>query len=193
MLVDLGRASTSSRRLFIHAKNGAEILRRLILIELLFKIIVIEIGNGCIEIFNAAIVLEDIISHLFALAGVEYLLLMEVVLTELLNALAVSLGASGEHSLVAHLIVAHYNVNKHELVAESLLEYLDIRRRTDARNKEIGAVGLLDLLDDKLGEEGLAVCGHILLRSGVEIVSRQLKAAAASSLTTSPMEIIGKP
>ena len=91
MLVDLGRASTSSRRLFIHTKNGAEILRRLISSELLFKIIVIEIGNGCIEIFNAAIVPEDIISHLFALAGVEYLLLVEVVFTELLNALAVSL------------------------------------------------------------------------------------------------------
>lgn len=48
--------------------------------------------------------------------------------------------------------------------------------------RKLGLSDSLIFLTISSGEEGLAVCGHILLRSGVEIVSRQLKAVRRRKL-----------
>ena len=112
----------------------------------------------------------------------EDLLLVEIVLAELLNALAVALGAAGNHSLITNLVVADNNINKDEIIAESLAENLDVRGRTNAGNKIVRSVRLLYLLDDHLGEEGLTKLAHVLLAGSMKIVAGQLKAVLSCEL-----------
>ena len=96
------------------------------LVELCFEVIVVEILDTCIEIVNCSVILHDVISHFFAFAGVEDFFFVKVVFAKLFNALAVSFGASGKHSLVTNFVITDNNVINNELIGESLLENFDI-------------------------------------------------------------------